>query len=177
MPNLLQSILNQPALLRVRRNHGLEHATIHLLSRLHPQQSFIGRSDPGGFYIYGAVETSELEAIVHEALVRLKNGEHQLAIHPNCGTNLVTSGLLAGGASFIALMGSDRENWRRRMDRLPNAILLAMGALLVAQPLGRAAQKHLTVQADPGDLEILGIHRVREDPRPLHRIVTSIAYD
>lgn len=174
MPNLLRSILDQPTFMRTRRNHGLEHATIHLLSRRYPRRSYVGRSDPGGFYIFGTVETSELETIVLEALGRLQAGEQQLAIHPNCGTNLVTSGLLAGGASFIALMGSDKEGWRRRLDRLPNAILLAIGALMLANPLGQAAQKHITVESDPGDLEILGIHRVREEPRPLHRVVTAL---
>ncbi len=174
MPNLLQSLLDRPALSRTRRNHGLEHATIHLLSRVHPNRAYVGRSDPGGFYIFGSVESRQLEALAHEALQRLRNGEHQLAIHPNCGTNLVASGLLTGGASFLALMGSEKEGWRRRLDRLPNAILLSMAALMLAQPLGQAAQRHITVQADPGDLEIQGIHRVREEPRPLHRIVTSI---
>jgi hypothetical protein len=176
MPSLLQNLLDKPVLSHVRRNHGLEHATIHLLSQAHPQRSFIGRSDPGGFYIYGEVETSHLEEIIHEALNRLREGEHQLAIHPNCGTNLVTSGLLAGGASFVALMGSESEGWRRRLDRLPNAILLAMGALILAQPLGFAAQRHLTVQAEPGDLEILGVQRIGEEPRPVHRIITSTAH-
>ena len=177
MPSLLQSLLRKPTLSRVRRNHGLEHATIHLLSRRFPQRSFIGRSDPGGFYIYGEVETSILEELVFEALSRLQRGEHQLAIHPNCGTNLVTSGLLAGGASFFALMGSEKEGWRQRLDRLPNAILLTMGALLIAQPLGRTAQKHITVQADPEDLEVLVVQRVGEDPRPIHRIVTASPHD
>jgi len=176
MPSLRQTLLDQPVLSRIRRNHGLEHATIHLLSQTHPRRSFIGRSDRLGFYIYGEVETSQLEEIIHEALDRLRNGEHQLAIHPNCGTNLVTSGLLASGASFIALMGSERQGWRNRLNRLPNAILLAMGALILAQPLGLAAQKHLTVQADPGDLEIIGIQRVGEEPRPIHRIITSTSH-
>ena len=176
MPNTLQSFLRQPAISRVRRNHGLEHATIHLLSQKYPRRSFVGRSDQGGFYIYGKVETADLYDIVEEALGRLRGGEHLLAIHANCGTNLVTSGLLAASASFVALMGSEKDTWRRRLDRLPTAILLSMGALLVAQPLGRAAQRHLTVQADPEDLELLGIHRVREDPRPFHRIVTSSSY-
>lgn len=177
MPGLFQSLLDRPALTRVRRNHGLEHASIHLLSQKYPQRSFVGRSDPSGFYIYGDVETSTLGELIHEALQRLRDGEQELAIHPNCGTNLVTAGLLAGSASFLALLGSEREGWRKRLDRMPNAIILAMGALILAQPLGRAAQKHITVQSDPGDLEVLGIQRIREDPRPLHRIITSISHE
>jgi hypothetical protein len=177
MSNFMQSLLRRPILSRIRRNHGLEHATIHLLSQHFPQRSFIGRSDPGGFYIYGKVETPELMQIADEALARLRRGEHELAIHPNCGTNLVTSGLLAGAASFLTLMGSEEEGWRKRLGRLPNAVLLAMAALLIAQPLGRATQRHVTVQADPEDLEILGVQRVGEEPRPFHRIVTSISHD
>lgn len=177
MPSLLQSLFRHPALSRVRRNHGLEHATIHLLSQRYPHRPFIGRSDPGGFYIYGEVETSSLEEVIFEALSRLRLGEHQLAIHPNCGTNLVTSGLLAGAASFFALMGSEKEGWRQRLDRFPNAILLTMGALLIAQPLGRSAQKHITVQTDPEDLEVLVVQRVGEEPRPFHRVVTSSSHD
>jgi hypothetical protein len=177
MPSLLQPILRQPTLSRIRRNHGLEHATIHLLSQRFPHRSYIGRSDPGGFTIYGKIETENLEEIVAEALLRLRRGEHHLAIHPNCGTNLVTSGLLAGGASFLALMGSEKEGWRQRLDRLPSAILLTMGALLLAQPLGRSAQKHITVQADPEDLEVLVVQRVGEEPHPFHRVVTSSSHD
>jgi hypothetical protein len=146
------------------------------LTQRYPYRAYIGRSDAGGFYIYGEVETSALIEIAEEALLRLRRGEHNLAIHPNCGTNLVTSGLLAGGASFLALSGSEGENWRRRLDRLPQAIILTMGALLLAQPLGRTAQRNLTVQADPEDLEILGVHRVSEEPRPFHRVVTSSTY-
>lgn len=173
----LQSLLHTPTLSRIRRNHALEHATIHLLSQQYPRRSFIGRSDAGGFYLYGHVETSILEETVNEALKRLRLGEHQLAIHPNCGTNLATSALLAGGTSFLALMGTEGEGWRRRLDRLPNAIILTMGALLLAQPLGRAAQKHLTVQANPEDLEVLAIQRVSEEPRPFHRVVTSTSHE
>ncbi len=177
MLSRLHSLLYVPTLSRIRRNHALEHATIHLLSHRYPRRSFIGRSDAGGFYLYGHVETSVLEETVKEALERLRLGEHQLAIHPNCGTNLATSALLAGGTSYLALLGTEGEGWRRRLDRLPNAILLTMGALLLAQPLGQAAQKHLTVQANPEDLEVIVVQRIGEDPRPFHRVVTSTEHD
>ena len=34
--SILDPILNLPILSRIRRNHGLEHATLHVLSRRHP---------------------------------------------------------------------------------------------------------------------------------------------
>ena len=42
---------------RIRRNHGLEHATIHVLSEKHRNFSAQGNSDYGGFNlnIYGDI--------------------------------------------------------------------------------------------------------------------------
>ena len=79
---MYKQFLNRPPFSRVRRNHGLEHATIHVLSERYPNTTFIGRSDGKGFYIYGQVATDVLRAAVNEALTRLRNGEHSLAIHP-----------------------------------------------------------------------------------------------
>ena len=72
---------------RVRRNHGLEHATIHVLTDKHKQFSAQGNSDPGGFSlnVYGDISEEQVSAAVNHAYKRMKNGEHDLAIHPNCG--------------------------------------------------------------------------------------------
>ena len=45
---------------RIRRNHGLEHATIHVLSEGHKRFSAQGNSDHRGFHlnIYGDVSLS-----------------------------------------------------------------------------------------------------------------------
>lgn len=158
---------------RIRRNHALEHATIHVLSRRFPKKNLIGRSDSSGFYIYGNITTAELQEAVHEALVRLHRGERRLAIHPNCGTNLVTSATLAGSASFFALLGSKDEDWRDRLDRLPLAVMATVVALIAAQPLGRLAQERLTTIADPGNLEITAIETMRRGGLTLHRVLTS----
>ena len=90
---------------RVRRNHGLEHATIHVLSRKVKNLSMAGRSTVTGFYLYGNVTTEEVESAVREALQRMRNGEHGLAIHPNCGTGLVTAGLLTSLATLVGTSG------------------------------------------------------------------------
>lgn len=173
MADQLHTLHSLPSLSRIRRNHGLEHATIHILSQQFPNRRFIGRSDIQGFYLYGDVPAEVLESAVHEALRRLRQGEHQLAIHPNCGTNLVTSAIIAGTASFLTLMGSERENWRRRLERLPLAIAATLAALIVSQPIGRSVQQHITTQGDPERLEVISIQRVHNGSNPVFHILTK----
>jgi len=172
MSYFFQQRLSLPALSRIRRNHGLEHATINVLSERFPNTTLIGRTDRQGFYLYGQVPTEALRQAVDEALARLRGGEHSLAIHPNCGTNLVTSGILTGMASFFSLFGSKDEGWRERLERLPLAIAVSTLALIISQPIGRAAQQHLTTQPDPGPLEVLSVHSLRSDRVKIHRVLT-----
>jgi hypothetical protein len=157
---------------QLRRNHALEHATIHVLSKRFPNTAFIGRSDIRGFFLFGNVSTEAVREAAIEALSRLRHGENQLAIHPNCGTNLVSAALLAGGASFFIHAG-DRREWRERMDRLPVAIGTTLLALLAARPLGEMAQKFLTTDADPGSMEISHAYEMVQGNVTIHRILTS----
>jgi hypothetical protein len=172
MSNPLQRFLNLPMVSRVRRNHSLEHATLNVLSEHFPNTTLIGRSDGRGFYIYGQVPTEAVKQSVAEALDRLRDGEHSLAIHPNCGTNLVTSGILAGASSFLCLARSKDEGWRERLERLPLVIAVTTLALIVAQPLGRSAQKYITTEPIPGPLEVLSIHLLSRGQAKVHRVLT-----
>ena len=172
MNDAVQILFKQPRFARIRRNHALEHATIHVLSGRFPNKSFIGRSDPKGFFLYGDITRDEVRAAADEALARLRRGDAHLAIHPNCGTNLVTSGLLAGSASFFALIGIGNKNWRQRLERLPMAITLTMISLIIAQPLGKAVQKHVTTDGDPGQLEIIDVREMHGVHGTTHRVLT-----
>jgi len=151
------SILDWTPVRRIRRNHALEHATIHLLSQQFPGRPMAGRSTPFGFYIYGNVPLEAVAAASREALERLRRGEHHWAIHPGCGTNYVASGT-AAGLTAVFTMGLVPH--RRRRDVLPLVILATVLALMVAQPLGPWLQAHLTTRADPGDLEIVGVRKL-----------------
>src|SRR5437868_950864 len=90
---------------RIRQNHALEHATITILSRMVPNLSVSARSSSDGFIVFGDVDLGLLRRAIDEALARLQAGEAELAIHPNCGTNLavgvslITLGTLLGMAS------------------------------------------------------------------------------
>jgi len=129
-----------PWLTRIKQNHALEHATIHILSQRYLNIRLVGRSDFWGFTLIGNVPTEEVTSAAIEALTRLQRGEKELAVHPRCGTNLATSALLAGISSFVAMSGKTRSRW----EKLPRVLLATMGALLVAQPLGLWAQQHIT---------------------------------
>jgi hypothetical protein len=142
---------------RTRRNHALEHATIHLLSAALPGRSLAGRSTPFGFYLYGDVTTDNLTTAAYDALQRLRQGERRLAIHPGCGTNFLTSGTFAGLAAFAALSVGDQKN---RLSRLPDVLIAATVALMVAQPVGPKLQQKVTTLADMGDLAITAVHKL-----------------
>lgn len=127
---------------RIRRNHGIEHATVHVLSESNPNLAVVGRADGSGFNIIGDVNPEELAAAVQEALRRMKKGEENLAVHPRCGTQLVTLGALTAVAAFLAL------GTRPRASRLPDTIIATTLAAIVAQPLGLSLQKYVTTSPD-----------------------------
>lgn len=173
MADRLYDPMASTAISRIRRNHGLEHATIHLLSARHPRTLLVGRSDPSGFFLYGQVSTGAVEAAAHEALARLQRGERNLAVHPNCGTSLLTAGTLASGAVFVSVLGGRNDRWKERLSRFPLAVLLTTLALIVAQPLGLAIQRRVTTQADPEDLQIVEVRRISRGRAVVHRVRTS----
>lgn len=168
--NLLDQLLSVPIIDRTRRNHGLEHATITVLAQKIRGLSLAGRSTPNGFYLYGEVSSDAVHDAVHEALRRMKNGERQLAVHPNCGTNFVVSGLAGALAGYFGFLGA--RNWRTRTERLPLVAGLATLALIFAQPVGLTLQRDVTTSGDMRELEIVGITRNLMGNVPVHFVTT-----
>ena len=154
----------------VRRNHALEHATIAVLAnKLGHDVRLVGRATRSGFYLYGDMPADRVEESAVEALYRLRRGESHLAVSPMCGTNLAVAGVLAGLASLLALGN------RGRLERVPNVLLASMLAVLMAQPLGRLAQKHVTTDADLSDTELIGFRQGGRGPGRFHKVDTSRA--
>ena len=172
LSDLLLSTLNFAPISRIRRNHGLEHATLHVLAERFPRTALAGHSDLSGFWIVGNVPTEALEAAVREALRRLQKGEHLLAVHPYCGTNFVTSGVLAGGAASLVMLGGSRK-LRDNLERIPLAMPLATLVLILAQPLGMLLQARVTTSGQPEGLEILEIIPSQRGSLTAHRVVTA----
>jgi hypothetical protein len=172
MPNPIQSILNYPAISRIRRNHGLEHATLNLLAQQFPNTPMAGRSSTSGFWLLGEIPTEAVQEAVTQALARMKAGERHLAVHPHCGTNYVISGTLAGMAGATAMSGVG-SRFRDKLDRIPLAASLATLALIASQPLAIMFQARFTTSGEPGDLEITEIVPTRRGGITAHRVVTQ----
>lgn len=168
-----EPVTRYPYILRVRRNHGLEHATIHILNRRGYKLS--GRSSDSGFILLGDAPSEQVEKAVAEALSRMKAGEGKLAIHPNCGTNLVTTAFLATALAFLGFAG---RGLRRSWERFPTMMTAMMAVLLLSMPLGMSLQKYFTTEGDLGDLELVRVTRDKKtlpfssQRVTLHRVVT-----
>jgi hypothetical protein len=164
------TILDIPVISRIRRNHGLEHATINILSQRFPRQ-LAGYSFPGGFFILGDIPTVTLREAVTIALSRMNNGERNLAIHEHCGTNYVASGLVAGLLAWTGMIGAKSN--RDQVERLPLVLSLAIIGLIFSRPLGPILQKQITTSGDPKGLSVVDIYPVRVGRPTIHRVVTK----
>lgn len=138
---------------RVRQNHALEHATFTILARMVPSLNASARSSGDGFIIFGDVDLGMLRRALDEALNRLLAGEAELAIHPNCGTNLavgislVTLGTLLGFASS------------RPRTRIVTAAASSVAGWAAARPLGEYVQRHFTTLPDLRGVRVTDIVR------------------
>jgi hypothetical protein len=147
------NILETPPFSTIRRNHGIEHATVHVLTEHHPNVQLVGRADTHGFNIYGDVRTDWLESAAAKALERMQNGAGHLAVHPRCGTNLVVLGVLTAVAAILAL------GRKPSLKKIPDAILATTLAGFVAQPVGLKLQEYVTTSPDVMGARIVGIQQ------------------
>ncbi len=164
------SILDLPFVGETRRNHALEHATLHVLAASNAGKPMAGHSNPTGFFILGDVSTQAVADAATEAMRRLKAGERELAIHPGCGTNLATTALFAGTLAWFVLRGG-RSTWSRIL-RLPFAVGLAAVGAVLSRPLGPIIQQKITTDADLGDLQVVEVRQSLRGSLTAHRVIT-----
>lgn len=165
------SILDDiPFVRRTRRNHAIEHAAVHILSARWPGLAMAGRSDSRGFWLYGDVDSAQVDSAVREAMDRL-DAEPHLAIHPHCGTNLVVGGMMAGLTTLVAV-NHLRQGRRQEsaFETLPRLMLAGTVAGVASQPLGPLAQKHVTTLPRASDARLVSVERSERGKHVVHRI-------
>ena len=170
MPLFNRSLSVSP-ITRIRRHHALEHAALQVIAKKNPHVSILGYSDVRGFWLVGNLPTETVRDGVDEALNRLRGGESQLAIHPNCGTNLVVTGILAGSAAWLVTAFS-QGGLRKRLEDWPLAVAASMLGVVLAQPLGLKLQAKVTTDAQPGEMQVTEINVYQVRGVCAHRIIT-----
>ena len=160
MNTLLTDIIH-----RTRQHHGIEHATIHMLTQRLPHTQMAGLSDPLGFTIFGDVDEYTLRRAVGDALLRLQAGETQLAIHPNCGTTIATTGVLVTLVAMITGSGK-----RPFIERFSNALLFVVATLILSRPIGMRLQSYTTT-ANVSDRWLASIAPVAIGNVKAHRVI------
>jgi hypothetical protein len=143
---------------RLQRNHALEHATINLVNQRYPGVQIIGLSDPAGFNLYTSLAVDKVAPLVGEALDRLKSGQIQLALHDNCGTNVVVTAMLTTLATLLGMGRRTKRPLRRLIERLPYAILLNALALFAAPSAAYWVQSKVTTDPHLENVEIGTLH-------------------
>ena len=138
---------------RVRQNHALEHATITILSGMVHDLSVTARSSSDGFIVFGDVDLGLLRRAIEEALRRLLAGEAELAIHPNCGTNLAVGVSLVTIGTLLGLASSHTRT------RLVTAAASSIAGWVAARPLGEYVQRHFTTLPDLKGVRVTEIAR------------------
>jgi hypothetical protein len=163
-------ILDLPLILETRRNHALEHATLHILAEGGRKYRIpmAGHSNPTGFFLLGEIAIEDIQSASAEAMTRLKAGESGLAVHEGCGTNLVVSAVLPATFAWAPLRGAKSTFWR--VFLIPLAVVFAVFGYFLSKPLGPWLQKYITTEADLGNMQIVDIRFVRKG---VHRIITK----
>lgn len=161
-------ILDLPLILETRRNHAIEHATLHILARKYKNQNMAGHSNPTGFFLFGKFDLEDIRSAVTEAVSRLRAGESGLAVHPGCGTNLVTTAFLPGLFAWAPFRGVRSAFWR--VILIPLVLSFAVLGFFLSRPVGSWLQANVTTESDLGNLRVVEIALVRKD---VYRVLTK----
>ena|SRR5687768_7951513 len=165
---IFDPILDLPPYLATRRNHALEHATLKILEGKYKYKNLAGHSDRTGFFLFGDITLDHMRHAIDEAMSRLRAGDSDLAIHPGCGTNVVTSRLLPATFAFVTMQRARSNAWRFLL--IPFAIGFALFGYLLSKPLGPWLQRNITTEADLGNMQVTEIVPVQKGA---HRIITK----
>ena len=153
----------------IRQVHALEHATVWMLSNSvdfektklssnylsTDNETIGGLSTEKGFYLYGEIEPLKLRRAVNSALLRLQQGDYNLALHPRCGTNSSVAAMLTTSMAMMAHFSLPKEP----LHQIMGMGLAVFAANYFASDLGIYVQKYITT-AIPFNLQVKKITKI-----------------
>ncbi len=158
--------------IQIRKNHALEHASIHVLETKYHKKMLSGYSIYNGFFLIGQLTIQEAQDAADLALARLQHGEKHLAIHPGCGTNLAVTGFCTALGAMITMAGANSR--KERWNRFSTLVSMSSAMVMISKPLGIKAQKYITTDADLSGLRIIGINASELFGQPCFFVETSL---
>ncbi|WP_024822956.1 DUF6391 domain-containing protein [Aminobacterium mobile] len=135
---------------KVRKNHGLEHGTIHVLEESLGRCNIEGMAYDDGFSLRGLVDPASALYAARVALERMKRGESSLAVHPRCGTTIVVINTLSSLLFIVLLLATGTMG-------LLNVIVALLLSHLLGPALSTVVQRYVTTDSDVEDIEITGV--------------------
>src|SRR5258708_20468204 len=90
---------------------------------------------------------------VQTCALPLDAGDAELAIHPNCGTNLVVGVSLLTAGTLLGMTSSHTRT------RIASTAVSSVAGLMAARPLGELVQKHFTTLPDLEGVRVTDIFR------------------
>ncbi len=135
---------------QLRVNHALEHATINVIESQFGCLNLSGLGKEDGFIIQGPVAPGLVEEAARVGLMRLQQGEHNLAIHKRCGTSILAANLVAS-VLFIYIL------WVSGYFGILFVLLAILAAQFLGPPLGWMIQKYITTSTEVRNMEIIRV--------------------
>ncbi|NLT74379.1 MAG: hypothetical protein GXX94_09355 [Chloroflexi bacterium] len=155
---------------RIRRNHAIEHAALHMLAATMARPRLAARSDWAGVTFYGRADPALLSQGLERALDALRNGQRHLAVHPRCGSGLSVASLLA----FLPMWATLRSiGPRHRILGTVIAFVSMISGLILADPVGKATQAHLLTEPLVSDAHIVSIRSTHQGPLAVSRVTIA----
>lgn len=148
-----------------RQHHAWEHATLHVLGSRRQVRQVSGLSDPSGFTLFGEMSVEDVDQAVADAQAAINEGHRGLAIHPDCGTNLVVQALL----SVLLMQFLGRSGRGFSMARFIAGLLSMTALSMAAKVLGPRLQA-VTTLADLRDRQVTEVYALRVFGKPAVRI-------
>jgi len=163
---------------QTRRNHALEHGTIHFLRKHYGRRyKLTGRSEERGFRVAGAKTAADIQRAFRELLQHLRAGDHAVVVARGCGSNMVTA--QASGVVLMALLSLGIVLFSPSLLMVAAAVLAILAiAMLVRYPLGMWLQRRRFLLVDFEDASILSVDPLQRaelfERHPVHFVRTQI---
>lgn len=153
VPSQIYKIATNPTL---RKNHGLEHATVNILEREYGHTNLAGYAEDDGFYILGLDNVWQVEEAARRGIQLLKRGQKDLVIHQKCGTSVTVANFISAVIFLLLLLYTGNFS-------IIYMLVAILAANLVGPFLGQIVQKYFTTTGDVGDMEIEGARYAARD--------------